>query len=118
MSCPPMLSMHVVPHAAHTCLTRCQHLRHHMASMAWPGVQVRKGELKDCMAEQPEECEQYRYALFHCRRGQLDARTRIQGNKVGGRADSVCLWLPTTKRGCGGIQPGGGLRGRAGGYRV
>jgi ferredoxin len=38
--------------------------------------------LKECMASKPEECEQFRYALFHCRKGQVDARTRIQGNKV------------------------------------
>lgn len=40
------------------------------------------------MAARPPECETYRYALFHCRRGQMDARTRIQGNKVG----AVCMW--------------------------
>lgn len=33
------------------------------------------------MAEKPPECETFRYALFQCRKGQLDARTRIQGNK-------------------------------------
>ncbi len=27
------------------------------------------------------ECETFRYALFQCRKGQVDARTRIQGNK-------------------------------------
>lgn len=37
--------------------------------------------LKDCMAEHAPECEQFRYALFTCRKGQVDARTRIQGNK-------------------------------------
>jgi hypothetical protein len=36
------------------------------------------------MAEHAPECESYRYALFHCRRGQMDARTRIQGNKACG----------------------------------
>jgi hypothetical protein len=36
------------------------------------------------MAEHAPACESYRYALFHCRRGQMDARTRIQGNKACG----------------------------------
>ncbi len=45
------------------------------------GVQSRKKDWKDCMAEKPDECESLRYALFHCRRGQIDTRTRIQGNK-------------------------------------
>ncbi|GLC39599.1 hypothetical protein PLESTB_000808600 [Pleodorina starrii] len=42
---------------------------------------TRKLGLKECMAEKAPECEQYRYALFQCRRGQVDARSRIQGNK-------------------------------------
>ena len=44
-------------------------------------MQVEKKDLKTCMAEEPIECEQFRYALFQCRKGQMDARTRIQGNK-------------------------------------
>ena len=44
-------------------------------------VQVEKRDLKQCMKEQPPECETYRFALFACRKGQVDARTRIQGNK-------------------------------------
>lgn len=42
---------------------------------------VEKKDLQTCMAEKPSECETFRYALFQCRKGQLDARTRIQGNK-------------------------------------
>ena len=38
-------------------------------------------DLKVCMAEKPTECESFRFALFQCRKGQVDARTRIQGNK-------------------------------------
>jgi hypothetical protein len=30
------------------------------------------------MAERAPECETFRYSLFQCRRGQVDARTRIQ----------------------------------------
>jgi hypothetical protein len=45
-------------------------------------MQEHKKPIKECMAEHPAECEPYRYALFHCRRGQMDARTRIQGNKA------------------------------------
>lgn len=37
--------------------------------------------LKECIETRPEECEGLRYALFACKRGQLDARSRIQGNK-------------------------------------
>ena len=44
--------------------------------------QVQHKEHKECMKERPEECEQFRYALFQCKRGQVDARTRIQGNKA------------------------------------
>jgi len=44
-------------------------------------MEVRHKDLKECMKEHPTECEQFRYAVFHCRRGQMDARTRIQGNK-------------------------------------
>ncbi|KAG2482287.1 hypothetical protein HYH03_018772 [Edaphochlamys debaryana] len=44
-------------------------------------MKVRQKDVKDCMAEHAPECEQYRYSLFQCRRGQMDARTRIQGNK-------------------------------------
>mmetsp|Transcript_5053 Transcript_5053/g.11981 ORF Transcript_5053/g.11981 Transcript_5053/m.11981 type:complete len:106 (-) Transcript_5053:544-861(-) len=44
-------------------------------------MKVEHKSLKECMASRPEECEQFRYALFHCRKGQVDARTRIQGNK-------------------------------------
>lgn len=36
--------------------------------------------IKDC-AKHCEECEGLRFALFQCKRGQLDARTRIPGNK-------------------------------------
>ncbi|GBF98070.1 hypothetical protein Rsub_10298 [Raphidocelis subcapitata] len=38
-------------------------------------------DVNACAATRPEPCEALRYALFACRRGQLDARTRIQGNK-------------------------------------
>jgi cytochrome c oxidase assembly factor 5 len=34
-----------------------------------------------CAERLPEECAPLRYALFSCKRGQMDARTRIQGNK-------------------------------------
>lgn len=44
-------------------------------------TQDEKRELKECMEERPPECESFRYALFQCRKGQMDARTRIQGNK-------------------------------------
>ena len=44
-------------------------------------VQMQGKDLKVCMAEKPTECESFRYALFQCRKGQVDARTRIQGNK-------------------------------------
>jgi cytochrome c oxidase assembly factor 5 len=35
----------------------------------------------ECADTKPEECESLRYALFACKRGQVDARSRIQGNK-------------------------------------
>eukprot|EP00879_Flechtneria_rotunda_P006757 GHRR01007101.1.p1 GENE.GHRR01007101.1~~GHRR01007101.1.p1 ORF type:complete len:167 (+),score=8.91 GHRR01007101.1:19-519(+) len=41
----------------------------------------RKKTVTDCSAELPEECSALRYALFACKRGQVDARSRIQGNK-------------------------------------
>ncbi|KAJ9521799.1 hypothetical protein QJQ45_024660, partial [Haematococcus lacustris] len=44
-------------------------------------LQSGKHELRECMAQKAPECESFRYALFHCKRGQMDARTRIQGNK-------------------------------------
>ncbi|KAL6748219.1 cytochrome c oxidase assembly protein [Haematococcus lacustris] len=44
-------------------------------------VKSGKHELRECMAQKAPECESFRYALFHCKRGQMDARTRIQGNK-------------------------------------
>jgi cytochrome c oxidase assembly factor 5 len=44
--------------------------------------QVEKRDYKECVSQHAPECESLRYALFHCRRGQMDARTRIQGNKV------------------------------------
>ena len=43
-------------------------------------AQVDKRSIKEC-AKEVEECEGLRYSLFVCRRGQLDARTRIAGNK-------------------------------------
>lgn len=52
------------------------------APRATRALQVEKKDLKECMKARPYECEQFRYALFHCRKGQVDARTRIQGNKV------------------------------------
>lgn len=42
---------------------------------------VENKDVKECMKERPSECEQFRFALFQCRKGQVDARTRIQGNK-------------------------------------
>lgn len=43
--------------------------------------QERKRTVTQCAEELPEECNPLRYALFACKRGQMDARTRIQGNK-------------------------------------
>lgn len=37
--------------------------------------------MNTCAAQNPEECDALRYALFACKRGQVDARSRIQGNK-------------------------------------
>lgn len=44
-------------------------------------AQEERRSVTDCAATRPEECEALRYALFACRRGQVDARSRIQGNK-------------------------------------
>lgn len=44
-------------------------------------AQVDKKGFTACSEQRPEECEALRYALFACRRGQVDARSRIQGNK-------------------------------------
>lgn len=44
-------------------------------------LQEQNKSATDCAATRPEECESLRYALFACRRGQVDARSRIQGNK-------------------------------------
>ena len=46
-----------------------------------PLFQEQHRSVTDCATTKPEECEALRYALFACRRGQVDARTRIQGNK-------------------------------------
>ena len=43
-------------------------------------AQVEKRSIKDC-AKEIQSCEALRYSLYACRRGQLDARTRIAGNK-------------------------------------
>lgn len=43
--------------------------------------QVEKRGLKECMSEKPPECETFRFALFECRKSQVDARTRLKGNK-------------------------------------
>lgn len=37
--------------------------------------------MTECAEELPEQCNSLRYALFACKRGQMDARSRIQGNK-------------------------------------
>jgi cytochrome c oxidase assembly factor 5 len=44
-------------------------------------LQEKKKTVTQCAEELPEECESLRYALFACKRGQVDARSRIQGNK-------------------------------------
>lgn len=44
-------------------------------------LQGRKKTVTQCAEELPEECNALRYALFACKRGQMDARSRIQGNK-------------------------------------
>ena len=59
---------------------KVHHATSHLVPSLYP-MQVEKKDLKTCMAEEPIECEQFRYALFQCRKGQMDARTRIQGNK-------------------------------------
>ncbi|KAF6255338.1 cytochrome c oxidase assembly protein PET191 [Scenedesmus sp. NREL 46B-D3] len=41
----------------------------------------KKKTVTQCAEELPEECNSLRYALFACKRGQVDARSRIQGNK-------------------------------------
>lgn len=46
-----------------------------------PRPQEQHKGVNECAAERPEACEALRYALFACRRGQVDARSRIQGNK-------------------------------------
>lgn len=43
-------------------------------------IQVEKRSIKDC-AREVQDCEALRCSLYACRRGQLDARTRIAGNK-------------------------------------
>jgi cytochrome c oxidase assembly factor 5 len=43
--------------------------------------QERKKTVTECAEELPEQCNSLRYALFACKRGQMDARSRIQGNK-------------------------------------
>lgn len=43
--------------------------------------QERKKTVTACAEELPEACNALRYALFACKRGQMDARSRIQGNK-------------------------------------
>lgn len=45
-----------------------------------PASQVEKKDVKTC-AQEVEECAGLRYAYFSCKRGQLDARTRLRGNK-------------------------------------
>jgi hypothetical protein len=43
--------------------------------------QERKKTVTQCAEERPEQCDALRYAVFACKRGQMDARSRIQGNK-------------------------------------
>jgi hypothetical protein len=69
----------------------CVHLTHNLSLMPCPWSHIQEevqqeGEeeglkLRKCMKENPPECETFRFALFQCKRGQADARTRIQGNK-------------------------------------
>ncbi|KAK9820435.1 hypothetical protein WJX72_010335 [[Myrmecia] bisecta] len=39
-------------------------------------------DIKRC-AREAEECSGLRFAYFKCKRGQIDPRSRIQGNKGG-----------------------------------
>ncbi len=43
-------------------------------------MQVQHKDVKTC-AKEVDECSQYRLAYYNCKRGQVDARTRIGGNK-------------------------------------
>jgi hypothetical protein len=43
-------------------------------------LQVEKKDIKVC-AKEADECAGLRVAYAHCKRGQLDPRTRIKGNK-------------------------------------
>ncbi len=50
--------------------------------VAWPPARcVQEGKpIKDC-AKQAPECDGLRNAYSACKRGQLDARSRLRGNK-------------------------------------
>jgi len=43
-------------------------------------LQVEKKDIKVC-AKEADECASLRVAYAHCKRGQLDPRSRIKGNK-------------------------------------
>lgn len=43
-------------------------------------MQVHHKDVRTC-AKEVEECSQFRLAYYNCKRGQVDARTRIPGNK-------------------------------------
>lgn len=38
-----------------------------------------KKDVKQCM--KVEECSQFRFSYYHCKKSQLDMRTRLKGNK-------------------------------------
>ncbi len=43
-------------------------------------VQVEHKDVKEC-AKEVQGCAGLRYSYFSCKRGQMDARTRLRGNK-------------------------------------
>ncbi len=47
--------------------------------LSWT-LQVQNKSIKTC-AKEEESCANFRFSYYNCKRGQLDARTRISGNK-------------------------------------
>jgi hypothetical protein len=44
-------------------------------------VKVDGGDMRVCMKDNPNECDEFRRAYFMCKRASLDMRTRIKGPK-------------------------------------
>jgi len=65
----------------------CQGLREDLIECvkASPCFQV-EGSVRECLKDPsredvPEQCKRFRVGYFECRRGWLDMRTRMRGNK-------------------------------------